>query len=472
MLAPELDAERFAALEEDPRLLTRPATDSFAIRNGVAISAAAFLGDVATCADALPDAPAVINLCSDRYRFTVAFYAAALRSKTTLLPSQRSSESIDALRTNYPECQVIADDPDTASDYLVDFAPGQNGTESDLIIEPAQTAAIAFTSGSTGTPKAHAKTWAMLVSGRATHARYLARALKHNDQLAHNINQLSGLVATVPSWHMYGLEWAMLLPTIAPLQLFCGPDFFPGDVTSALDSFGPASTNLLVSTPLHLRALAKSVPPTSGVTSTVCATAPIDPGTVRQTENHLGTRIFEIYGCSEIGSLACRQPGTDAGWEFFDNLDLSLHNGELTISTPLLKTPVTLADRFNEVPGQHTRATDQRFELLGRATDLVKVAGRRESLANLNSLLLSLPGVDDGVIYQPQSLGVPGGERLAAFVVGSSLDVQALRSALLERLDPVFVPRPIRVINALPRDTTSKLKVEQLKLLAQSFADD
>jgi len=33
------------------------------------------------------------------------------------------------------------------------------------------------------------------------------------------------------------------------------------------------------------------------------------------------------------------------------------------------------------------------------------------------------------------------------------------------------VPRPIRVIDALPRDTTSKLKAQDLKQLAESFAD-
>lgn len=454
-----LSAEYFLALANDLRVLTRPAAELFAVRNGQALSCAAFLADVASCAEALPQARFVINLCTDRYRFTVAFFAAAQRGQTTLLPSQRSAEAIDTLRRDYPSCRVIADNPDTASDCLIDFAPGKNGNASAPLIDADHTVAIAFTSGSTGTPQAHAKSWGLLANGRATHARYLVESFATAPA-----RKLDGLVSTVPSWHMYGLEWAMLLPTIAPLQLFCGPDFFPGDVTTALDSFGSSSENLLVSTPVHLRALLKSPPPTSKLARVVCATAPIDPPTVLATQEHLTTQLFEIYGCSEIGSLACRQPADNEGWTFFDTIELDYSDNELRVGSHLLTDEVTLADRFGQLD-------EHRYELLGRATDIVKVAGKRESLANLNAVLLSLPGVDDGVVYQPDALGVPGGERLAAFVVGAALDVNQLRTALLRRLDPIFVPRPIRIVAALPRDTTSKLKVAELKQLAEKFAD-
>jgi len=481
---PDLDAdvERYRALEQDLRLLTRPASDILAWRNGQGISCSAFLADVAHCAEKLPDAPYLINLCTDRYRFGVAFFAAAIRGQTTLLPSQRSIEAIAALRQSYTPCQVIADNPDTHCDSFVDFAPAQNGELTDLNraelrIAPEHIAAIAFTSGSTGIPSAHPKSWALLCAGRATHARYLSTSAGATSALppTTEADQLNGLVATVPSWHMYGLEWAMLLPTVAPLKLFCGPDFFPGDVIAALTSFGKASQNILVSTPVHLRALLKSPPPAGVLTRTLSATAPLNPDTALAVESHLATRMFEIYGCSEIGSLAVRQEhrrSTD--WTFFDIFDLDLTGDQLQVSSPLLEAPVTLADRFGEssqTSQSNPSATSHTLQLLGRASDLVKVAGKRESLARLNSELLALPGVTDGVVYQPETLGVPGGERLAAFVVGQGLEPTRLRQALASKLDPAFVPRPIRIIDALPRDPTSKLKVQALKQLAASFSD-
>lgn len=464
------DAERFRALERDLRLLTRPGADLFASRNGVDITCSAFLADVSLCAEQLPEARHCINLCTDRYRFTTAFFAAALRGQTTLLPSQRNSDAIDRLRNSYSSCTVLADNADTDCDALIDLAPGANGSSDNtthpLAINAEHICAIAFTSGSTGDPQAHAKSWGQLSAGRATHARYLAGAQR-------SVNKSNvGLVATVPSWHMYGLEWAMLLPTVASYTLHCGADFFPGDVRDAIERF--RRPTVLVSTPVHLRALLKTPAPVNEVVATVCATAPLDAALTSAAEQHLDSRMLEIYGCSEIGSLAWRQPSQEAGWEFFDNFGLHLDDqeasGVLQVTTRHLYEPVTLADRFGKLPGN-------RYELLGRSTDLIKVAGKRQSLANLNSVLLALPDVDDGVIYQPSALaselatGQEGGERLAAFVVGKNLDVGQLRQALAARVDPAFVPRPIRKVDALPRDTTSKLKMSALAALAKSYMD-
>ena len=41
--------------------------------------------------------------------------------------------------------------------------------------------------------------------------------------------------------------------------------------------------------------------------------------------------------------------------------------------------------------------------LLGRQADLVKIGGRRASLAGLNLLLQDLPGLHDGVFYLPDT---------------------------------------------------------------------
>lgn len=472
-------ADHFRALEQDTRLLTRPGTDLFATRNGVDISCNAFLADIALCSEELPDARFCINLCNDRYRFTTAFFAAALRGQTTLLPSQRTAQAIEGLRKHHPGSSVLADTPDTDCDALIDLTPGTNlgpagpdedQPESSLALDPKQITAIAFTSGSTGEPQAHPKSWEQLIAGRATHARYL------NAVAQGPLKANTGLVATVPSWHMYGFEWALLLPTVASYTLHCGADFFPGDVRDAIERF--ERPTVLVSTPVHLRALLKTPAPKNAVAATVCATAPLDEALTAATEHHLSSTMLEIYGCSEIGSLAWRQPANEPAWEFFDSFDVRFANNAATesaanvleVESSLLPASVTLADRFGAMP-------NNRYQLLGRASDLVKVAGKRESLSNLNQVLLSMPGVDDGVIYQPSAIDPThtslqdNEERLAAFVVGEKLDTVELRHQLAAKLDPAFVPRPIRKVAALPRDTTSKLKLSALAELIRSYAD-
>jgi len=111
----------------------------------------------------------------------------------------------------------------------------------------------------------------------------------------------------------------------------------------------------------------------------------------------------------------------------------------------------------------------QRFVLHGRNADMVNVAGKRTSLAYLNHQLASIPGVRDGVYFEPQDSD-EGVTRLMAFIVAPGLTPEAVLGALRERVDPVFLPRPLHFVSALPRNATGKLPREVLVRLAAACA--
>jgi acyl-coenzyme A synthetase/AMP-(fatty) acid ligase len=110
-----------------------------------------------------------------------------------------------------------------------------------------------------------------------------------------------------------------------------------------------------------------------------------------------------------------------------------------------------------------------RFLLHGRMADMVNIAGKRNSLAYLNLQLNAVPGVLDGVFAMPDDAATDadGVARLAAFVVAPGLTPAAVMAALRERMDPVFLPRPLVFVDALPRNATGKLPREALERLAQ-----
>ena len=428
------------------QLVARP-TNAFALRNGESIGVAQFIHDIVACSQSLPDNRYLADLSEDRYQFTVRFFAALRRAKVNLLPSQRDADGLRVLRGAYADTAVL--DSLTASPSTASRAD-RHHRPLPAIMKPDRPAAIAFTSGTTGEAEAHPKTWAMLAAFRHVHCRYLSKWLRERNAATDEI----GLVTTVPPWHMYGLEWTVLLPTIAPITLHCGNAFYPKDVTAALDRF--ESPTVLVTTPTHLRALLKSPSPQKPITLTLCATAPLDPVLTERVERHLETRIIDLYGCSEVGSLATRHPVDAPAWSFFDCFDLELEDDRLTVNMPLLPHPVTLADTF-------VRVGSRQFRLEGRATDIVKIGGKRESLANLNNLLLAMKGVDDGLVYRPESFGLPATGRLAAVVVAPSLDASSIRTGLAKHVDPVFIPRTIRFVESLPRQKSSKLPARALR---------
>ena len=74
--------------------------------------------------------------------------------------------------------------------------------------------------------------------------------------------------------------------------------------------------------------------------------------------------------------------------------------------------------------------TEGRFRLLGRRADVVKLGGRRASLADLNRLLADIEGVQDGVFVAPEDLESNPAARLTAYVVAPGRTTEEILAAL------------------------------------------
>ena len=59
------------------------------------------------------------------------------------------------------------------------------------------------------------------------------------------------------------------------------------------------------------------------------------------------------------------------------------------------------------------------------------------------------------MVFLPDSEGPV--QRVAALVVAPELDEAAVLAALREVVDPVYLPRPLKRVAALPRNATGKL---------------
>jgi hypothetical protein len=111
------------------------------------------------------------------------------------------------------------------------------------------------------------------------------------------------------------------------------------------------------------------------------------------------------------------------------------------------------------------------FRLLGRANDLVHVAGKRSSLAHLNFHLNRIEGVEDGAFWLPEETPdqTPDGiVRTIVFVVAPRLTARDVIAALRREIEPAFVPRRVVLVDALPREATGKLTVAALNAFARA----
>jgi len=437
--------------ERHALIAPREATAVIATRRGEPVTAARFMHDVLRVADAMPAGRHVLNFCADRYRFAVVFCAAVTRGMTTLLPPTTTPNVIAAMRSFAPDVFYISDD-DAAQVELprVTLPPEDDAHSASFAIPdiPAeQLAACVFTSGSTGEPQPQFKTWGGLVRNIAAEARRF------------DAGPGLTIIGTVPPQHMFGFESTVLLPLLGGATLTAERLYYPADIDAAI-ARAPAPRIIFI-TPFHLRAWIESGE-VSHVETMVSATAPLSVGLAREAERKTKGEVLEIYGCTEAGQVASRRPTVSPEWQAFGGLRVSSQGDQAWVAGGHVEQPTRLMDIIEPI-GDGTR-----FLLHGRTADMVNIAGKRNSIGYLDHQLTAIAGVVDGAFFMPDETDPDGVTRLMAFVVAPTLTPAQVTAALRERIDAAFLPRPIVMLDRLPRQLTGKLPREELKKLARS----
>lgn len=408
-----------------------------AFRHGQPVSRREFLAHVNALARTLPDGAFMVNLCEERYRFLVSYAAAQSRGHTVLLPSSRADQIVSEVEAAHPRSYRCDDDSVEAAIRLA-------GEPATIEIPADHTCMIGFTSGSTGQPKKFPKLWRTVTASTGHNAGQMIAALAGAAPGA--------IVATVPPQHMYGMELSILVPLIEGIAVHSGRPLFPADIARALAEV-PAP-RILVSTPVHLRAMVESsveFPPTALVVS---ATAPLESNLARQVETRLEGQLLEMFGSTETCVFAHRRTAEESAWRLYDGANLEPVDDGTLVHAPWYPAPVLLQDRV-------TLESDRRFTVTGRNADMIEVAGKRASLADLTRRVLALDGVQDAIVFQSDETS-GGVRRVAALVVASGLSAADVLERLRPSVDPAFLPRPLRVVSRLPRNDLGKLPREAL----------
>ena len=418
-------------------------------RNGRAVSAGALVADIHRTADSLPDRRHVLNVCSDRYHFAVLLCAAIIRGQVSLLPPTTTPNVIRAMREFAPDAYFISDDPAVQIDLpRFDLPVGEvepTGAFSVPQIDAEQVVACVFTSGSTGEPQPNFKRWGSL-----------AIAIR-NESARFGIGPGHAVLGTVPAQHMYGFESTVLLPLLSGATLTAERLYYPADIDAAIRRT-PGPRTLFI-TPFHMRAWLESGE-SEGIETLVSATAPLSAALARMAEERSGATLYEIYGCSEAGQVATRRTTQSPVWQAYEGLRLWTEGEQAMVCGGHVEQPTKLMDII-EVQSDGTR-----FLLHGRTTDLVNIAGKRNSIGYLNHQLCTLPGVLDGAFYLPDDAERSEVGRLMAFAVAPGLTVAQVTAMLRSRIDAAFMPRPLVLVERLPRELTGKLTREALRVLA------
>lgn len=381
-------------------------------------------------AAALGPGDACLVLCRGRVDFAAAVLACLHTGRRVVLPASAAPGAL--LDTGVELAVHDGDGPGIDLRALPDAAPIWPAQP-----DPGQIIVTLYTSGSTGAPKRVDKAARQLLG----EARALASAF--------GVGPGDTVLATVPPMHIYGLLFGVLLPLVSGARMTDDTPAFPDTITARA-----AQASVLVSVPTQLRALLGHPP--VGLRVVLSSGAPLLRSTA-EAWHAAGLDPTEVLGSTETGGIAWRQQALDPRWRPLPGVGVASDGGRMIVTSPFLpdEAPWPTDDAI-ELDGD-------RFHHLGRLDDVVKVAGRRVSVAAVTQALLDAPGVSDAavVVLPDEARGVA----LHALVVGA-VDDAALREHLRQRLDPL--PRLHRV-PALPREPNGKLPAARARALLDSL---
>ncbi|MCK5353916.1 MAG: acyl-CoA synthetase, partial [Methyloprofundus sp.] len=232
----------------------------------------------------------------------------------------------------------------------------------------------------------------------------------------------------------------------------CRP-FYPQDINTKLADL--ATDKILISTPRHLKSCSQITSEWADIKFILSSTAPMSRELAEQIEQKLHAPVFELFGSTETLSFASRRVTKYEQWQTYDTIQLTKKQQQFILQGGHITKAQVLDDSF---------IIDNKglFILRGRSADLIKIAGKRASLSELNHTLTSIKGIKDGVFFPSNN------ERLSALVV-SQLPRQTIIQQLKQSIDEVFIPRAIYSVPALPRNDMGKLVKTELDQLIRTY---
>jgi 4-coumarate--CoA ligase len=290
------------------------------------------------------------------------------------------------------------------------------------------------TSGSTGEPRA----W---VHGMDT-------LIQEVNELSRSFSDRKRIISLVPSHHIYGFLFTVLLPRMMGIEVLDGRFAGPGKLRETL-----ISGDLVISFPLNWAYLEQSLPRWPNGVQGVTSTGPVQPALIRRLLDRGIERMTEVYGSSEDAGIGLRHH-TDDPYTLFSYWRRADEQEDRLIRTlPAGGEKQTRPADILEWDGPAS------FRLAGRRDGAVQVAGINVYPERTARKILEHPLVKDCAVRLAEEMNPP---RLKAFIVPDpAADPKTIRPKMEKWLLETF-PAPERPVyltfgTVLPQNPMGKL---------------
>ncbi len=470
------------------------------LEDGTALSYSAFIGNVAKLANtvtALGAKPgdrvlAQVNKSAE----ALALYAACVQSGSIFIPlnTAYTSKEVEYFISDAQPSVVVCDPQvfDSISALtdaavvtlgtdgdgsLIQAAQGHSSTYNTVPREATDIAAILYTSGTTGRSKGAMLTHSNLLSNAQTLVDYWQYS--SDDKLLH----------ALPIYHTHGLFVATNTIMLCGASMIFLPKFNVDDMIAHL----PNATSMMGVPTFYTRLLSDARMTHDLVAHMrlfISGSAPLLAETHEEFEHRTGQRILERYGMTETnmntsnpydgarkaGTVGFALPGVDikicdpeTGKELSEGEIGMLEVRGPNVFSGYWQMPEKTAEELRAngffITGDLAiKSADGYISIVGRDKDLIISGGFNIYPKEIELLLDDSDGVlESAVVSAPHP---DFGEGVVAILVanpGSSIDVEAIKSAVTTDLAKFKQPKSYVVVPELPRNAMGKVQKNILR---------
>ncbi len=259
---------------------------------------------------------------------------------------------------------------------------------------------IYFTSGTTGSPAGALKTKENLLS-----------EIKQQTKLFKKYD-IKKIVVTVPFIHFYGSLIGALYGMVNNIDIHIKEHFLPNDLLDMCDE-----NTMVVTTPLYIKSLNK-IERKENLSSSifVSSTAPLFPEIAKEFKEKFNTDVMQIFGSTETGGIAYKY-NDEQFWTPVETVNISQNEeGELKVTSPFVSNMI-FEESFKETNGSiqtfdYIELKDEKFKLIGRSSQIIKIAGKRYSTLQIENILEEQSNIEKAVVFVTANKDALRGEEL------------------------------------------------------------
>lgn len=279
----------------------------------------------------------------------------------------------------------------------------------------------------------------------------------------------------IPFSHSYGFSNLVTPLIVRGVPLVVSRERLPRAVLSALSA---THATVFPGMPVFYQAFAEmdELPPLPSLRLCISAGAPLPLAVARRFRDRFGHAIHSFYGSSECGGICYDRAAELATAGFVGEpmegvriafLDEQENRGRIEVRSAAVADgyfPNPDCDRLDGarfIPDDLLAPSGSGFQIVGRGSDLINVAGKKVNPAEIEAQLLQLEGVVDAVAFGRES-ALRNEEVAACAVVRDGITEEAILRHCRERLSGWQVPKRVFLLEIIPVNDRGKISRREL----------